>query len=459
MSPLEEFVNRTFDRQVKLAVTGLSRSGKTVFITSLVHQLMHGLNSVELPFFQMASSGQLRGTKMMPQPDMHIPAFRYDSALEQLTGDPPLWPKPTEGISEIRLALRYLSQNPLLRQIAPISTLYVDIIDYPGEWLLDLPLLEMSYEQWSEHIAELCSKEPRASLSQEWQTFLNNLDVTVPAPEAVLREASDLYTQFLHRCKEPQYCLSLLQPGRFTMAGELKGAPLLEFCPLLKISMETSHENSFHAVMKRRYEAYKEHVVKKFYREHFSSFDRQIVLADVLRAFNTGYAAFADMRDAINQVLKSFHYGKAGFFNKLFGLKIDKLLFAATKADHVTPNQLPNLERFLQQMLIKSQNNALFEGVETETLALASVKCTLAAEANFKGQKISCIKGIPLDTDKPVALFPGEIPMDIPMSEDWVEGRFNFVEFRPPRLTNAQGRGLPHIRLDRALEFLLGDKF
>jgi len=28
--------------------------------------------------------------------------------------------------------------------------LYLDIIDYPGEWLLDLPLLNKSYAQWSQ---------------------------------------------------------------------------------------------------------------------------------------------------------------------------------------------------------------------------------------------------------------------------------------------------------------------
>jgi hypothetical protein len=158
-------------------------------------------------------------------------------------------------------------------------------------------------------------------------------------------------------------------------------------------------------------------------------------------------------------VLGSFRYGKSGLFNRLFGLKIDKLLFAATKADHVTPNQLPNLEKFLQQMLLKSHNNATFEGVQTETLALASIKCTLAAEATFQGQKIACIKGVPIDADRPVALFPGEVPLDIPAPEEWVKERFNFVQFKPPRITNAHGRGLPHIRLDRALEFLLGDKF
>jgi len=159
-------------------------------------------------------------------------------------------------------------------------------------------------------------------------------------------------------------------------------------------------------------------------------------------------------------VLQSFHYAKTGIINKLFGgLKIDKVLFAATKADHVTPNQLNNLEQFLRQMLIKPQKNLYFDSVQTDAFALASIKCTQAAYTQFDGQRLSCIKGVPKDGDKPIALFPGEIPVDIPVPEDWVEGRFNFVEFKPPRLSNAHSGALPHIRLDRALEFLLGDKF
>ena len=456
---LSETINRSFDRQVKLAVTGLSRSGKTVFITSLVHQLLHGLKGTHLPFFQIVSTGRLRGTKAIPQPDLHIPSFRYDLAAEQLCGDPPIWPKRTDGISEIRLAIRYLNNNPLLKAVNPISTLYVDIIDYPGEWLLDLPLLELSYEQWSAQIATSCEKEPRLSLSEEWRAFLDSIDPAGDADEATMRQAAALYTDFLYQCKN-KYNLSLLQPGRFTMPGDLKGAPLLEFCPLLKIPESIENKNSLFAEMKKRYEYYKKHLVKKFYEEHFSSFDRQIILADVLSALNMGYPTFVDMREAINTVLKSFQYGKTGLINKLFGnLQIDKILFAATKADHVTPDQLPHLESFLRQMLAKSHNNATFEGVRTETLALASVKCTQAAYSTFKGKKISCIKGMPVEGDKPIALFPGEIPVEVPKPDEWVDERFNFVEFKPPRLANIHGDGIPHIRLDRALEFLIGDKF
>lgn len=458
-SNIEEFVNRSLDRQVKLAVTGLSRSGKTVFITSLIHQLMHGLDSSHLPFFEIASSGRLRGTRLMPQPNMHIPAFRYLEGIERLCSEPPDFPEATQGISEIRLAIRYESSQPVLKYVAPIKTLHIDIVDYPGEWLLDLPLLELSYEQWSEQIARLCEREPRFTLSQAWREYLDSIDFSQPCQDAVLRQASELYTDFLYACKKPEYGLSLLQPGHFTMPGDKKGAPILQFCPLLKIP-SSKPEGSLFAEMKRRYEAYKEHVVRVFYREHFASFDRQIVLVDPLRAFNVGYNAFAEMQSALNMVLQSFHYAKTGIINKLFGgLKIDKVLFAATKADHVTPNQLNNLEQFLRQMLIKPQKNLYFDSVQTDAFALASIKCTQAAYTQFDGQRLSCIKGVPKDGDKPIALFPGEIPVDIPVPEDWVEGRFNFVEFKPPRLSNAHSGALPHIRLDRALEFLLGDKF
>lgn len=42
-------------------------------------------------------------------------------------------------MSEIRLALRFRSRDSLLRHFKETSTLYLEIVDYPGEWLLDLP--------------------------------------------------------------------------------------------------------------------------------------------------------------------------------------------------------------------------------------------------------------------------------------------------------------------------------
>lgn len=50
-SELSELVNRSVDRHVRIAVTGLSRSGKTAFITSLVNQLLHVHSGARLPYF------------------------------------------------------------------------------------------------------------------------------------------------------------------------------------------------------------------------------------------------------------------------------------------------------------------------------------------------------------------------------------------------------------------------
>ncbi len=47
---------------------------------------------------------------------------------------------PTRGVSEIRLKLRYRTQDSLLRHFKETSALYLEIVDYPGEWLLALPI-------------------------------------------------------------------------------------------------------------------------------------------------------------------------------------------------------------------------------------------------------------------------------------------------------------------------------
>ena len=59
-------------------------------------------------------------------------------------------------------------------------------------------------------------------------------------------------------------------------------------------------------------------------------------------------------------------------------------------------------------------------------------------------------------------MFPGDLPDDpAPIFQPRDDVDVRFVRFRPPKLERtAEGLtlSLPHIRLDRALEFLLGDR-
>ncbi|MCK5090049.1 MAG: YcjX family protein, partial [Hyphomicrobiaceae bacterium] len=135
---------------VRLGVTGLSRAGKTVFITALIHNLLAG---GRLPFFDAHAQGRLRRAYLEPQPDDDVPRFDYERHLSDLLGDPPRWPQSTRRLSQLRLTLEFEPQGFLDRTLGR-DRLHVDIVDYPGEWLLDLPLLNQSYSAWSEQELE-----------------------------------------------------------------------------------------------------------------------------------------------------------------------------------------------------------------------------------------------------------------------------------------------------------------
>lgn len=86
---LTSLVNRGMDRHLRTAVTGLSRSGKTAFITAFVNQLLHVHSGARMPLFSPVREERLLGVKRIPQRDLGIQRFTYDEGLAQLYGTPP----------------------------------------------------------------------------------------------------------------------------------------------------------------------------------------------------------------------------------------------------------------------------------------------------------------------------------------------------------------------------------
>ncbi len=103
---LTSLVNRGMDRHLRLAVTGLSRSGKTAFITSLVNQLLHVHSGARLPLFSAVRDERLLGVKRVPQRDLGIQRFTYDEGLASLYGTPPNWP--TRPVASAKSVWRYV---------------------------------------------------------------------------------------------------------------------------------------------------------------------------------------------------------------------------------------------------------------------------------------------------------------------------------------------------------------
>jgi predicted YcjX-like family ATPase len=465
-----DFASGLVTPTVRLGVTGLARSGKTVFITALVHNLIAG---GRLPFFDAAAQGRLLRAYLEPQPDEIVPRFEYEKHLADLTGEPPRWPQSTRRISQLRLTLEYASTKFWKRQLGR-ERLHIDIVDYPGEWLLDLPLLRLDYAAWSRAALEQSRAGDRKDAAKDWHRALAATDPSGPADEAHAAMLSDLFKAYLSDARSDQYSLSTLPPGRFLMPGDLEGSPALTFAPLDGQGDAQAPRGSLWALMERRYEAYKTYVVRPFFRDHFARLDRQIVLIDVLAALNGGAGAVTDLERAMIEILECYRTGSNSLWSSLFTPRIDRIVLAATKADHLHHESHDRLEAILSLLTNKAMEKARYAGAEVKVMALAAVRATREGQAKRNGETLPCIVGYPLagetiskrtfDGNEAFAIFPGDLPADPQMAlKGWQteDGDMRFVRFRPPDPVALPSGGFapfPNIRLDRAIQALIGDR-
>ena len=419
------------ETSIQLGVTGLTRSGKTVFITSLVDQLLN-------PKLLKTYFGKYDlHARIVHQQYFDVAPFTYKENMKSLRAGQ--WPKATDSISEIRLEVKYKGETRFFTN----KTLYLDIVDYPGEWLLDLPLLLIDYAQWSAQVADRLKNE----LAPQWAALGRRFNQNANFSDENIAEVAASYTQWLFDLKKQGR--SLIQPGRFVLPGDLLGSPLLEFVPWVWGAIEKPKSNeALINVLARRYEEYKSKVVKNFYEKHFKRLNRQIVLVDCLTSLKQGALSLYDLIDTLKILSENFAYGKLGVLKRILGFesKIDHIAFAATKADHILPAQYTHLKNLLRYIVSEAERTAKIENVATGYFPLASVKAAKVVEDSGRQGLAVGDKGI----------NPGEIPEHLTLSiiEKFSE-RFHLLTLPPPELS--LNDPLPHINMGEVLQFLLKD--
>ncbi|WP_112873529.1 YcjX family protein [Paracoccus endophyticus] len=442
------------DPVIRLGVTGLSRAGKTVFITSLVANL---LDRGRMPALRAAADGAIRAAWLQPQPDDTVPRFDFERHLAALTGPDPHWPEGTRTVSQLRLSLR-VQPRGLLGGLRRMQTLHVDIVDYPGEWLLDLRMMDLSFAEWSAQVLDRMAGRPGA---QPFLDALARLDPQAGFDEPSAQRLAASYTAHLNAARDAGH--SDTTPGRFLLPGELEGSPALTFAPLPAPDRRPS---ALYREFGRRFDAYKSRVVRPFFRDHFARIDRQVVLVDVLGAIHAGPPAVQDMRRAMADILSAFRPGRAGWLAQLLGTRrVERILFAATKADHLHHLQHPRLAAILTAMLREARDRADFQGARTEALAIAALRTTTEEMIHQDGEDLPAVRGTLID-GRQAAFYPGELPENpaallAPAADGaarWLDGDYAAMTFAPAPDTLRPGDGPPHIRMDRAAEFLIGDR-
>ena len=463
---LRDLSGQLVQPSLRIGVTGLARSGKTVFTTALVHHLTR---NTQLPAFRASAEGRIRQAHLAHQPDDDVPRFTYEDHAAALIRDR-RWPQSTNRISQLRIDVDY--ERRAGWRSGP-ATLALDIVDYPGEWLLDLALLDASFEDWSRQTVEASRRPDRATIAAPWHESLRELDPAGPADEVAAQRASEAFKAYLAALRAGPEAVATTPPGRFLMPGDLAGSPALTFAPLDLAAGQAIESGTFAALMQRRFEAYKTHVVRPFFRDHFQRIDRQIVLVDVLAAVDAGPAALAELEEALDRVLMTFRTGRNTLLSRLFSPRADRVLFAATKADHIHHTDHDRLDALLRLLVNRALRRTEAAGARVGTVAIASVRATRETSVRDGRETLKAVAGTPeagervggeiFDGETEAAIFPGELPEQAETVFDGAvsPGSLRFPRFRPPRLApDSAGRSpkLPQIRLDRALEFLIGDR-
>lgn len=442
---------RLLDRRLCVGVTGLSGAGKSTLLTSLIYQLSHPQRA-QLPGFAPALSGDLLGAEIRPAVDSGLPVFDYQRCLDALLAQPPRWPESTREVSAMELHIHLRRRRRLGGTTT--RTVVIELRDYPGEWLMDLPLLHMTYPDWCRHQFHLLDADARAGLAPSLVSQLAALDPRDRAEPGRIAALWRDYRQFLLDCRSERH-LSYLQPGRALIdSQDYRVLPMLDLRGHSAEALGALPEDSYFKTLRNHYRHYVEELVEPFFDNQFRHLDRQLVLVDMIGTLYAGEQALDDMRLAFGHIADTFRYGSTGLLRKLWRPRVDRLVFAATKVDQVLAADHDALRQLLGQQLQQAFAGARHRGLPLYCEAIAAVRCSNESQRNGRRMLVGYdLAGHHLGFEN------AEIFSRLPEEGDCWRHYAGAAppQLRPP-LGMASGGTIPHIRLDALLNLLLGDR-
>jgi predicted YcjX-like family ATPase len=433
---------------IRIGITGLARAGKTALLTSLAANLLAvSAGRPALP----AVSDRLRGRRLRvsiaPAAASNIPRFDVASHVAALAADPPRWPARTTAVSMLALDVD-VPREGLLAPLGP-QRRRLEFLDYPGEWLLDLPLLGQSFADWSEMTLRRLETLNSSEIARPFLGFVRGLPLGVQADEALTLTGHRLYAELLRRMRD-EAGLAFLQPGRFLMPPPGAPPPWTEFFPL-------PGRSPLADLMQVRFNAYADAVRRDLMSPMFGDLDGLVVLADLLSALHQGPASFADARSALAAAADALRWDRswtdwlAAFARlKLPPQAIRRVAFAATKADHIAARQRGNLIALMRRLTHVPDGSA-----KSAVFAIASVRCTEDVVETLAGRPVSAVRGRIIGEPRPARYYPGEIPDGVPDDLFWQHRFLALPDFEPMRLPEAGRGGIPQLGLDALIAFLL----
>ena len=331
----------------RFTITGLSRSGKSMLFTSLMTVLKYRSEEQYqcLPLLRYLPMELV--DKMWLEPLGDMPLFPVEEHIRDLEAGH--WPPATETVAGFKLVVRLRQAHQLKKYLLPFTDVVFEFIDYPGEWLTDLPMLSKSYTQWSDSAWAQQMNEPQQRYAKAWHDKVNAFDFEQPPTQANVEQLVSAYRHYLQEAKS--LGISMLQPGSFLIPGSGFDYVAQGFTPLpSRISSDIA--SPWTQCFTRHFEVFKHQWLTRLKKDTFRQTDKQIILVDLFEGLNHSRSHLYQLRETLSHLADTFVYGNENWFkrNVLQQQGIAKVAFVATKADLVPAGQRDALLSLLKDV-------------------------------------------------------------------------------------------------------------
>ncbi|MDE2907103.1 MAG: YcjX family protein [Acidobacteriota bacterium] len=431
----------------KVAVTGTTHCGKTMFLTSLLWQL----EEFDETRFRLREGVMLRGfhPARVHKGEDAFPFKRFRNMLAQEYR----WPEKTRDVYHYRCAFH---RSDRWRIRGPQS---LDFLDLPGERIADAAMVvHEDYGAWSDDLLDHLGQDPVGR--EVAAEFRDTAKPGAGARDVVL--AYRLALARLIRAWKPLVSPSVFLLDRAgTLARDVDEAELVasrrcglddarEFAPLPREVRKATPELS--GEMRRHYREYRKKIVLPLFRDLMTA-SSLVVLVDIPSLLLAGDRRFVDERQVTLDLLGAMRGGALGDrILRALGLRnsLKRVAFVAAKADLVSPDDLRN-GRLLA--LLKSMNaraaQRLSPAVEVKWFVCSA--CVSTQPGSAPHTLIGQTQPGPYTRDRQAAEFcVSPLPEEWPRS--WKGGDFEYPSFWPrvPENTMIPPR---HRNLDAVFDF------
>lgn len=457
----------------RIGVIGLYRSGKTVFLTSLINHLRHHRPKR----FVLGRNARFVFAEALA-PSV-FEAFPYAAHRNRLVKGQ-AWPEKTRGVSEYRFSF--------YRTDWRLSRGELSLLDFPGERMADLMMVNASFEQWSELVLTIFREQ--SEYRELAGPYLSLLDRGDSNEDMLISEYRRLLVRCFHQFRpvvtpssvlispEGEWFGQKLSPNGDAPQACFVGLDVdQQFAPLSQACCR--RDPAMRKRFARHYRAYRRRVAYPL-AAWMRGCDALAVLVDVTALLEGGEAMYQGNREVLCNLINLLKPG-AGYFGltletlagilsplgrgpwrasgitsawdrlqPLVNLRwnaIRRIAFVATKADKVLEQDANRLRERVRDMaediVARREMEAL--RLRVDYFACAAVRST----RNSADGKLQACLGPGRETQ---GFTPSQVPAGWPAT--WLPGAFRFPNVQPwmPSLRDAAP---DHIELDRVADFLL----